>query len=82
MSEDNLERIISTIVMDLMLEAFEQGRVLSYRDICKMVGIPEEQVDVDSEDDILFSINEEFVDALKNKDLRSDMIERAFSTVH
>jgi hypothetical protein len=82
MSEDNLERIISTIVMDLMLEAFEQGRVLSYRDICKMVGIPEQQVDVDSEDDILFSINEEFVDALKNKDLRSAMIERAFSTVH
>ena len=82
MSEDNLERIISTIVMDLMLEAFEQGRVLSYRDICKMVGIPEEQVDVDSEDDILFSINEEVVDALKNKDLRSAMIERAFSTVH
>ena len=82
MSDDNLERIISKIVMDLMLEAFEQGRVLSYHDICKMVGVPEELVDADSEDDMLFSINEEFVDALKNKDLRSAMIERAFSTVH
>lgn len=79
---DDLERIISKIVMDLMLEAFEQGKILSYRDICKMVGVPDEHVDTDSEADTLFTINEEFIDALKDKKLRSAMIERAFSTVH
>ena len=82
MSDDKLERVISQIVMDLMLEAFEQGKTLSYRDICKMVGVPEEQIDTDSEADIYFTINEEFVDAVQDKELRSAMIERAFSTLH
>lgn len=82
MSDDNLERIISQIVMDLMLEAYEQGRTLNYRDICKMVGVPEEHIDEDLETDTFFTINDEFIDALKDKELRSAMIERAFSTVH
>jgi len=82
MSEDNLERIISQIVMDLMLEAFEQGKVLSYKEICRIVGIPEEQIAEGSIEDEFFTLNDEFIDALKDKELRSAMIERAFSTVH
>ena len=82
MSDDKLERVISQIVMDLMLEAFEQGKTLSYSDICKMADVTEEQIDTDWEADNYFTINEEFVDAVQDKELRSAMIERAFSTLH
>lgn len=68
--------------MDLMLEAFEQGKVLSYKEICQMVGVPEEQIAEGSIEDEFFTLNDEFIDALKDKELRSAMIERAFSTVH
>ena len=81
MSDNDLERMISKIVLDLMMEAYEQGHSLSYRDICKMVGIPEEDILDDSGDDAFFTISDEFVDAVENKEMREAMIERAFSTI-
>lgn len=78
---DNLEKVISKIVLDLMLEAHEKGIALSFEDICKMVGIPEHLAE-DTETDAYFTLNQEFVDAVSDKELREAMIERAFSTVH
>ena len=77
-----MEEIISEMVVDLMLEAHEQGKTLNFSDICRMVGIPEHEIDPYSEEDTHFVINEEFIAALKDKELRKSMIERLFSTVH
>jgi len=79
---DKLEQVISKIVMDLMLEAEAKGVALSFRDICTMVGVPQELVAEDSEADTLFTLNDEFIDALNDKDLRDAMIERSYSTIH
>ena len=79
---DKLEQIISKIVMDLMLEADAKGVKLSFLDICTMVGIPGELVAENSEADTLFTLNDEFIDALEDKELRDAMIERSFSTIH
>ena len=77
---DELERMISKIVLDLMMEAYEQGHTLSYRDICEMVGIPEEDIDADA--DTFFRLDKEFVDAVKDPVMREAIIERAFATIH
>jgi uncharacterized metal-binding protein len=79
---DDLEKVISKIVMDLMLEADAKGVRLSFKDICTMVGIPQELVIEGSEADTYFTLNDEFIDALNDKDLRDAMIERSFSTLH
>jgi len=76
------EEIISNMVVDLMLEAYEQGERLTFEDICRMVGVPEEEIDPNSEKDVLFEINDEMVKALEDKELRKSMIERLFATVH
>ena len=55
---------------------------LNFSDICRMVGIPEHEIDPYSEEDTHFVINEEFVAALRDKELRKSMIERLFSTIH
>ena len=77
---DKLEQLISEIVLLLMLDAHNKGMELSFADICKMVGIPDE--DISQEADTHFTLNQEFVDALHDKDLRNAMIERCFSTIH
>lgn len=82
MSDNKLEEIISNLVVDIMLEAHEQGITLKFSDICKMVGIPEDRIDNSTESDDYFIINEEFVAAIKDKDMRKSMIERLFATVH
>jgi len=79
---DKLEQVISKIVMDLMLEADAKGVKLSFRDICTMVGVPVELIEENSEADTLFTLNDKFIDALTDKDLRDAMIERSFSTIH
>ena len=82
MSDNKLEEIISDLVVEIMLEAHEQGLSLKFSDICKMVGIPEDRVDNSTESDDYFIINEEFVAAIKDKELRKSMIQRLFATVH
>ena len=77
-----IEEIISEMVVNLMLEAHNQGKSLKFSDICKMVGIPEDQIEPDTEADTHFIINEEFIAALEDKELRKSMIERLFSTIH
>ena len=79
---DKLEYIIGKIVMDLMLEAHDRGISLSFEDICKMVGIPEHLVEDTDTEDAYFTLNQEFIDAMSDKELRDAMIERAISTVH
>ena len=79
---DDLERVISKIVLDLMMEAYEQGRSLSYYDICRMVGIPEHDISEDSNEDVMFTLNEDFINAIDNKELRRARIEKAFATIH
>ena len=82
MSNNKLEEIISDLVVEIMLEAHEQGLSLKFSDICKMVGIPEDRIDNSTESDDYFIINEEFVAAIKDKELRKSMIQRIFATVH
>lgn len=82
MSNNKLEEIISDLVVEIMLEAHEQGLSLKFSDICKMVGIPEDRIDNSTESDDYFIINEEFVAAIKDKELRKSMIQRLFATVH
>ena len=78
---DDLEKVISKIVIDLMFEAHDQGITLSFEDICTMVGIPGPDIPID-EADTYFTLNEEFIDALSDKELRSAMIERSYTTIH
>ena len=82
MSNKKLEEIISNLVVEIMLEAHEQGITLKFSDICKMVGVPEDRIDNSTESDDYFTINEEFVAAIKDKELRKSMIQRLFATVH
>ena len=82
MSDNKLEEIISDLVVEIMLEAHEQGITLKFSDICKMVGVPEDRIDNSTESDDYFIINEEFVAAIKDKELRKSMIQRIFATVH
>ena len=82
MSDRKLEEMISELVVEIMLDAHEQGISLRFSDTCKMVGIPEDSIDNSTHSDDYFIINEEFVTAIKDKELRKSMIERLFATVH
>ena len=81
MSDNKLEEMISNLVVDIMLEAYEQGITLSFKDICKMVGIPADKID-STESNEYFMLNEEFVTAIEDKEMRKSMIQRIFATVH
>mgnify|MGYP000868285746 CR=1 FL=1 len=82
MTDDtDFEELISNLVVDIMLEAHEQGVTLSFKDICLMVGIPADKLDSNTENDY-FILNKEFVTAIEDKEMRKNMIERIFATVH
>ena len=82
MTDDtDFEDLISNLVVDIMLEAHEQGVTLSFKDICTMVGIPADKLDSDTQNEY-FVLNEEFVTAIEDKEMRKNMIERIFATVH
>ncbi len=79
---DDLDIIISKIVLDLMIEARDQGYSLSYHDICRMIGIPEKAIEDDSKENEMFTLNEDFINATQDKEIRRAMIEKAFSKIH
>jgi|TARA_R110001592_G_scaffold51456_3_gene158193 hypothetical protein len=79
---DDMEKFISKVVMDLMLEAHDKGITLTFKDICRMVGIPDEIIEEGSDQDAHFVLNQDLIDALEDKDLRDAMIERSLSTLH
>lgn len=79
-SDNKLEEVLSDLVVDIMLEAHDNDIELTLSDICKMVGIPYEGV-TDGED-AYFTVNDELVEAMRNKELRKAMIESLFATKH
>ena len=83
MKDDNLEDLITDAMLDLLLTAKENGlNTLSFEEICSMLGVDDVSLMTKIERGIKFEINEEFLDKLKDPEIRKAMVESIKATKH
>ena len=83
MKDDNLEDLITDAMLDLLLTAKENGlNTLSFEEICSMLGVGDVSLMTTIERGIKFEINEEFLDKLKDPEIRKAMVESIKATKH
>ena len=81
--EKEMEDIITGAILDLLIEAKEQGmEVLSFEQICALLGVDDISLMTQMEKDSSFELNLDFLEKLKDKDVRRAMLESFKATKH
>ena len=81
--EKEIEDIITGAILDLLIEAREQGmEVLSFEQICDMLGVDDISLMTQMEKDSSFELNLDFLEKLKDKEVRRAMLESFKATKH
>jgi hypothetical protein len=81
--EKEMEDIITGAILDLLIEAKEQGmEVLSFEQICDLLGVDDISLMTQMEKDSSFELNLDFLEKLKDKDVRRAMLESFKATKH
>ena len=81
--EKEMEDIITGAILDLLIEAREQGmEVLSFEQICDMLGVDDISLMTQMEKDSSFELNLDFLEKLKDKEVRRAMLESFKATKH
>ena len=79
----DLEDLITDAIFDLLLEAKEKGlNLLTFEEVCVMLGIDDLSLLSQMEKGITFEINKEFIEKLKDPEVRNAMIESFKATKH
>ena len=79
----DLEDLITDAIFDLLLEAKEKGlNLLTFEEVCVMLGVDDLSLLTKMEKDMTFEINKEFIEKLKDPEVRNAMIESFKATKH
>lgn len=79
----DLEDLITDAIFDLLLEAKEKGlNLLTFEEVCVMLGVDDLSLLSKMEKGMTFQINKEFIEKLKDPEIRNAMIESFKATKH
>ena len=79
----DLEDLITDAISDLLLEAKEKGlNLLTFEEVCVMLGVDDLSLLSKMEKGMTFQINKDFIEKLKNPEIRNAMIESFKATKH
>jgi len=79
----DLEELITDAIFDLLLEAKEKGlNLLTFEEVCVMLGVDDLSLLSKMEKGMTFEINKEFIEKLKDPEVRNAMIESFKATKH
>jgi len=83
MSERDLEDIITEAILDLLLDAKDNGLdLLTFEDVCKMLGVDDTSLMTKFEQGTAFTLNNEYLEKLRDPEVRKAMIESFKATKH
>ena len=72
----DLEDLITDAIFDLLLEAKEKGlNLLTFEEVCIMLGVDDLSLLSKMEKGMTFEINKDFIEKLKDPEVRNAMIE-------
>ena len=81
--EIDLEDEITQAILDILLDAKAQGHdMLSFEEICTMMGVDDLSLLSKFEHNVAFDLNTEYLDKLKDPEVRKAMIESFKATKH
>ena len=79
----DLEDLITDAIFDLLLEAKEKGLdLLTFEEVCVMLGVDDLSLLSKMEKGMTFQINKDFIEKLKDPEIRNTMIESFKATKH
>ena len=79
----DLEDLITDAIFDLLLEAKEKGlNLLTFEEVCVMLGVDDLSLISKMEKGMTFQINKDFIEKLKDPEIRNAMIESFKATKH
>ena len=79
----DLEYLITDAIFDLLLEAKEKGlNLLTFEEVCVMLGVDDLSLLSKMEKNMTFQINKDFIEKLKDPEIRNAMIESFKATKH
>jgi hypothetical protein len=79
----DLEDLITDAIFDLLLEAKEKGlNLLTFEEVCVMLGVDDLSLLSKMEKGMTFQINKDFIEKLKDPEVRNAMIESFKATKH
>ena len=79
----DLEDLITDAIFDLLLEAKEKGlNLLTFEEVCIMLGVDDLSLLSKMEKGMTFEINKDFIEKLKDPEVRNAMIESFQATKH
>ena len=82
-TERDLEDIITEAILDLLLDAKDNGLdLLTFEDVCKMLGVDDTSLMTKFEQGTAFTLNNEYLEKLRDPEVRKAMIESFKATKH
>ena len=79
----DLEDLITDAIFDLLIEAKEKDlNLLTFEEVCVMLGVDDLSLLSKMEKGMTFQINKEFIEKLKDPEIRNAMIESFKATKH
>lgn len=79
----DLEDVITGAILDLLIDAKEQGmELLSFEQICDLLGVDDISLMSKMEKGMTFELNDEFLNKLKDPEIRRAMLESFRATKH
>ena len=79
----DLEDLITDAIFDLLLEAKEKGLdLLTFEEVCVILGVDDLSLLSKMEKGMTFQINKDFIEKLKDPEIRNAMIESFKATKH
>ncbi len=79
----DLEDLITDAIFDLLIDAKEKGlNLLTFEEVCVMLGVDDLSLISKMEKGMTFEINAEFLEKLKDREVRNAMIESFKATKH
>jgi|TARA_B100001094_G_C17959403_1_gene684632 hypothetical protein len=78
-----LEDIITGAILDLLIDARDQGmELLTFEQICDLLGVDDISLMSKMEKGMTFELNDEFLNKLKDPEIRRAMLESFRATKH
>ena len=79
----DLEDLITEAIFEILLEAKESGHnLLTFEEVCVMLGVDDVSLLTLDEKDIQFKLNAEFLEELKDPEIRRAMLQSLKATKH
>lgn len=80
---DKVWEMVTNLILELLIDAREQGiELLSFEEVCVMLGVDDVTLMAELERDENYILNQEYLEKLKDPEVRKAMIESFKATKH